>query len=76
MVVHTRRKNVQPMLHCKTPIRGCLQSLSPIEVQLVENGDGLNLFKYFISAYHSRISGYTRLGGHLERSYATVVNGR
>ena len=47
-----RRKNVQPILHSKTPIQACLQSISPIEIQLVENGYGLNLFKYFISAYH------------------------
>ncbi len=47
-----RRNNVQPMLHCKKPIRGHLQSISPVKVQLVENSYGLNLFKYFISTYH------------------------
>jgi hypothetical protein len=47
-----RRNGGQPVLHSKIPIQGPLKSLSPIGVQVVENGYPLKLFKYFISAYH------------------------
>lgn len=47
-----RRNSVQAMLHSKIPIRGPLKSLFPIDVEVVENGYPLKLFKYFISDYH------------------------
>jgi hypothetical protein len=47
-----RRNNVQAVLHCKSPIQDSLKNLYPIDIQLVEKGYGLKLFKYFISAYH------------------------
>jgi hypothetical protein len=47
-----RRKNVQAVLHCKSSIRDSLKNLYPIDIQLVEKGYELKLFKYFISAYH------------------------
>jgi hypothetical protein len=48
----SRRNSVQPIFHSKEPIGAPLNSLFPVEVQLVENGYELKLFKYFISAYH------------------------
>lgn len=47
-----RRNNVLTMLHSKTPIQAPLKTLYPIDIQLVEKGYELKLFKYFLSAYH------------------------
>ncbi len=47
-----RRTHVEPVLHSKTPIKGPLKDLYPLDIQLVETGYGLKLFKYFISVYH------------------------
>lgn len=41
-----------PMLHEKEPIRGELKEYYPLEIRRVERGYELNLFKYYISAYH------------------------
>jgi len=47
-----RRANIHAVLHSKMPIQCSLKKLLPIDVQLVEKGYHLKLFKYFISAYH------------------------
>jgi len=47
-----RRRIVQPVLHSKEAIECNLKELFPIEIQLVERGLELKLFKYLISAYH------------------------
>lgn len=47
-----RNRHVEAVLHSKEPVNCGLEELSPIELQLVEKGYELNLFKYFISAYH------------------------
>jgi len=47
-----RRRIVQPVLHSKEAIECDLKELYPIEIQLVERGFELKLFKYLISAYH------------------------
>jgi len=54
----TRKKGVYvqrpliPMLHEKNPIIGELKEFCPIEIRMVERGYELDLFKYYISAYH------------------------
>lgn len=48
----SRRYCVQPVLHSKEPIDAPLKSLYPIDIQLIEKGYQLKLFKYFISSYH------------------------
>lgn len=48
----TRRSYVEPVLHSRIPVTSSLSPLYPIEVQLVEKGYSLELFKYYISAYH------------------------
>jgi len=45
-------KVVQPVLHQKEPINEKLKNLFPIEIQSIEKGYELKIFKYFISAYH------------------------
>lgn len=47
-----RRQIEQPVFHSKEAINTNLKELYPIELQLVERGIELNLFKYLISAYH------------------------
>ncbi len=47
-----RRKIEQRVLHCKEAINSNLKELYPIELQLVERGFELNLFKYLISTHH------------------------
>lgn len=47
-----RHPHVEAVLHCKEPVSCGLKELTPIELQLVEGGYELKLFKYFISAYH------------------------
>lgn len=48
----TRRQIEQPVLHSKAAIVCNLKALYPIEIQLVESGFELKLFKYLISCYH------------------------
>ncbi|MHC4139648.1 MAG: Druantia anti-phage system protein DruA [Planctomycetota bacterium] len=48
----SRRYSVQPILHSKEPIIAPFKSLYPLDIQLIEKGYQLKLFKYFISAYH------------------------
>lgn len=47
-----RREEVQGLLHDKRPIRCEIKDLYPIKVLVVEKGYELQLFKFFISAYH------------------------
>ncbi len=47
-----RRDKIEPLLHARTPIQCPLKVLYPINIQLVEKGYRLKLFKYLISAYH------------------------
>jgi hypothetical protein len=47
-----RREVVQGVLHSKQPVSGVLKSLYPIKIEVIEGGYGLQLFKYFFSAYH------------------------
>lgn len=47
-----RNRYVEAVLHSKEPVNGDLKDLFPIQLQLVEGGYELNMFKYFISAYH------------------------
>lgn len=47
-----RIPRVEAVLHCKEPVNCSLKELAPIELQLVEGGYELKLFKYFISAHH------------------------
>lgn len=47
-----RRKIEQAVFHSKASIVCDLKELYPLEIQLVERGFELNLFKYLISAYH------------------------
>lgn len=47
-----RHKIEQPVLHSREFVACALKELYPIEIQLVEAGFELNLFKYLISAYH------------------------
>jgi hypothetical protein len=47
-----RHRIEQPVLHSQAPIESVLKELYPIEIQLVERGFELNLFKYLISAHH------------------------
>lgn len=47
-----RRRIEQTVLHSRESISCDLKTLYPIELQLVENGFELQLFKYLISAYH------------------------
>lgn len=43
---------VEPVLHGKEPVGGPLKQLQPVNLKLIERGEDLKLFKYFISAYH------------------------
>jgi len=47
-----RRGYIEAVLHSQSPIQSDLKGIYPIEVQKVESGYPLKLFKYFISAYH------------------------
>jgi hypothetical protein len=47
-----RREAAQGVLHSKQPIQSTLKSLYPIKIEVIEKGYGLQLFKYFFSAYH------------------------
>jgi len=47
-----RNRYVEAVLHSREPVNCGLKELSPIQLQLVEGGYELKLFKYFMSAYH------------------------
>lgn len=46
------QRSLMPMLHDRNPIIGELKGFSPIEIRMVEKGYELDLFKYYLSAYH------------------------
>jgi hypothetical protein len=48
----SKNKVIQPVLHTKDPINEKLKNLLPVEIQAIENGYELKLFKHFINAYH------------------------
>ncbi len=48
----SQKNSIQPMFHSRESINSTLNSLFPVNVQVVEKGYELKLFKYFISAYH------------------------